>query len=70
MQHFDGARLSPNSVRNAVLPALNEPVCQYLRTRNPRFSPVYIENSLEPLATESPCNLDSVNCGENVKIVQ
>ena len=35
MQHFDGARLSPNSVRNAVWHALNEPVCQYLRTRKP-----------------------------------
>ena len=34
MQHFDGARLSPNSVRNAVWHALNEPVCQYLRTRD------------------------------------
>jgi len=30
MQHFDGARLSPNSVRNAVWHALNELVCQYL----------------------------------------
>jgi len=35
MQEFDGARLSPNSVRNAVWHALNEPVWQYLRTRNP-----------------------------------
>jgi len=35
MQHCDGARLSPNSLRNAVWHALNEPVCQYLRTRNP-----------------------------------
>jgi len=34
MQHFDGARLSPNSFRSAVWHALNEPVCQYLRTRN------------------------------------
>jgi len=42
MQHFDGARLSPNSVRNAIWHALNEPVCQYLRTRNTRCSTVYI----------------------------
>jgi hypothetical protein len=42
MQHFDGARLSPNSVRNAVWHASNEPVCQYLRTRNTRCSTVYI----------------------------
>jgi len=55
MQHFDGARLSPNSVRNAVWHALNEPVCHYLRRRNPRCSIVYIDNSLGPLATESPC---------------
>jgi hypothetical protein len=45
MQHFDGARLSPNSVRNAVWHALNEPVCQYLRTRNTRCSTVYIFHS-------------------------
>ena len=57
MQHFDGARLSPNSVRNAVWHALNEPVCQYLRTRNPRYSTVYIDNSLGPLARDSPCLL-------------
>ena len=55
MQHFDGARLSPNSVRNAFWHALNEPVCQYLRTRNPRCSTVYIDNSLGPLARESSC---------------
>jgi len=55
MQHFDSARLSPNSVRNAVWNALNEPVCQYLRTRNPRFSTVFIDNSLGPLARDSPC---------------
>ena len=55
MQHFDGARLSTNSVRNAVWHALNEPVCHYLRTRNPRCSTVYIDNSLGPLARESPC---------------
>ena len=55
MPHFHGARLSPNSVRNAVWHALNEPVCQYLRTRNPRCSIVYIDNCLGPLATESPC---------------
>ena len=55
MQNFDGVHLSPNSVRNAVWYALNESVCQYLRTRNPRCSTVYIDNSLEPLATESPC---------------
>jgi len=54
-QHFDGARLSPNSVRNAVWHALNEPVCQYLRTRNRRCSTVYIDNSLGPLARDSPC---------------
>ena len=55
MQHFDGARLSPNSFRNAVWHALNEPVCQYLRTRNPRCSTVYIDNSLGPLARDSLC---------------
>jgi len=55
MQHFDGARLSPNSVRNAVWHALNEPVCQYLRTRNPRCSTVYIDNILGPLARDSVC---------------
>jgi len=55
MQHFDGARLSPYSVRNAVWHALNEPVCQYLRTRNPRCSTVYIDNSLGPLTRDSPC---------------
>ena len=55
MQHFDSARLSPNSVRNAVWHALNEPVCQYLRTRNPRCSTVYIDNSLGPLARDSLC---------------
>jgi len=56
MQHVDGARLSPNSVRNAVCHALNEPVCQYLRTRNPRYSNVYIDNSLGPLTRDSPCS--------------
>jgi len=55
MEHFDGARLSPNSVRNAVWQALNEPVCQYLQTRNPRSLTVYIDNSLGPLARDSPC---------------
>ena len=55
MQHFDGARLSPNSVRNSVWHALNEPVCQYLRKRNPRCSTVYIDISLGPLARDSPC---------------
>jgi len=55
MQHYDGARLSPNSFRNAVWPTLNEPVCQYLRKRNPRCSTVYIDNSLGPLARDSPC---------------
>jgi len=54
MQHFDGARLSPNSVRNAVWHALNEPVCQYLRNRNQRCSTVYIDNSLGSLARDSP----------------
>ena len=57
MQHFDGARLSPNSVRNAVWHALNEPVCQYLRTRNPRCVTVHIDNNLGPLARESLCIL-------------
>ena len=42
VEHFDGARLSPNSFRNTVWHALNEPVCQYLRTRNPLCSAVYI----------------------------
>jgi len=50
MQHFDGARLSQNSVWNAIWHVLNEPVCQYLRTRNSCCSTVYIDNSLEPLA--------------------
>ena len=56
MQHFDCVRLSPNSVRNAVWHALNEPVCQYLWTRNPRCSTVYIDNCLGPLARDSPCS--------------
>ena len=55
MQHFDGSRLSPNSVRNAVWHALNEPVFHYLRKRNPRYSTVYIDNCPGPLARESPC---------------
>ena len=55
MQHFDGAHLSSNSVRKAVWHALNEPVCQYLRMKNPRCSTVYKDNSLGALATESPC---------------
>ena len=55
MKHFDGARLSPNSVRNAIWHTLNEPVCQYLRRRNPRCSTVYIDNSLGPLARDSSC---------------
>jgi len=42
MQHFDGARLSPNSVRNTVWHASHEPVCQYLRMRNTRCTTVYI----------------------------
>jgi len=53
MQHSDGARLSPNSFRNAVWRALNEPVCQYLRRRNPRCSTVYNDNSLGPLERET-----------------
>jgi len=63
MQHFDGARHSPNSVRNTVWHALIEPACQYFRTRYPRSSTVYIDNSLGPLAKESPCitKLCSVN---------
>ena len=55
VHHFDGASLSPNSIRNAVWHALNEPVCRYLRTRNPRCSTVYIDNCFGPLARESPC---------------
>jgi len=55
MQHFDGARLSPNSVRNAVWHTLNELVSQYLQKINPRFSTVYIDNSLGPLARDSLC---------------
>jgi len=66
MQHFDCARLSPNSVRNAVWHALNEPVCQYLRMRNPRCSTVYIDNSLRPLATDSPCM--TWHCGDFVQL--
>jgi hypothetical protein len=46
MEHFDGACLSPNSIQNAIWHALNEPVCQHLRTRNPRCSTVYTDNSL------------------------
>jgi len=42
IEHLDGARLSLNSFRNAVWHALNEPVCQYLRTRNPLCSTLYI----------------------------
>ena len=42
MQHFDGARLSPNSFRSAVWHASNGPVCQDLRTRNPLRSTLYI----------------------------
>ena len=42
MQHFDGERLSPNSVRNVFWHALHEPVSQYLRRRNTRCSTVYI----------------------------
>ena len=55
MQHFDGACLSTNSVRNGVWHALNEPVCQYLRTRNPCCSTVYIDNSLGSLARDPLC---------------
>ena len=55
IQHFDGARLSPNSFRKAIWHALNEPLCQYLRTRIPRSSTVYTDNSLGPLARDSPC---------------
>ena len=51
MQHCDGERLSPNSVRNAVWLSLNEPVCQYLRTIKPRC--------LGPLARDSPVFVDS-----------
>ena len=60
MQHFDGARLSPNSVRNAVWHALNEPVCQYLRARNPRCSNIYIENNLGGLANNPILDTSSV----------
>jgi len=45
---------------NAVWHALNEPVCQNLRTRNPCCSTVYKYNSLGPLARESPCINSSV----------
>jgi len=62
MKHFDGARLSPNSVRNALWHALNEPVCQYFQTRNPRCSTVYIDNCLGPLARDSPCIIGKVRC--------
>ena len=78
MQHFDDARLSPNSFRNAICHALNEPVCQYLRTRNPRCSTVYIENSLGPLARDSSCIIQNdftlqtvvVKCASNAGFVQ
>jgi len=43
------------TVGKAVWHALNEPVCQYLRTRNPRCSTVYIDSSLGPLARDSSC---------------
>ena len=62
MEHFDGARLSGNSVRNAVWQVLNEPVCHYLRTRNPRCSTVYIDNSLGPLARDSLYIFGVCNC--------
>jgi hypothetical protein len=39
---FDGAHLSQNSVQNAIWHALNELVCQFLRTRNTRCLTVYI----------------------------
>ena len=55
MQHFDGACLSTNSVRNAVWHSLNEPVCHYLQTRNPPCSTVNTDNNLGPLARDSPC---------------
>ena len=55
IEHFEGARLSANSIRNAVWHAWNENFCQYLRARTPRCSTLYIENSLGPLARESPC---------------
>jgi len=59
MQHFDGAHLSPNSVRNAVWHALNEPVCHYLWMRNPHCSTVCIDNSLGPLVRDSSCTIKS-----------
>ena len=55
VQNVDGACFSPNSVRNAVWHALNEPACQYLRTRNSLCSTVYTDNSLGPPARDSPC---------------
>jgi len=61
MQHFDGVRLSRNSVRNAVWHALNEPFCQYLWTRNPRCSTVYIDDSLGPIARDLPCTIHIYN---------
>ena len=62
MEHFDGARLSPNSVRNAVWHALIETIGQYLRTRNPRFSTVYTDNSLGPLARDILYNAAHALC--------
>jgi len=53
MQQFNGARLSPNSVRNAIWHALSETVYKYLQMRNLRCSTVYIDNSLGPLARDS-----------------
>ena len=35
MQYFDGAHLSPNSVRNAVWHALNEPVLPVFTNEKP-----------------------------------
>jgi len=68
MEHIDGARLSPNSVRNAVWHALNEPVCQYLRTRNLRCSTVHIGNSLGPLARDSLCIISVGDCCLGIRI--
>jgi len=55
-EHFDGACLSPNSVRNAVWHALNEPVLPvFTNEKKKRCSTVYIDNSLGLLARNSPC---------------
>jgi hypothetical protein len=44
IQHFNSARLSQNSVRNAVWHALNEAFCQYLRKRNTLFDCIHLNS--------------------------